>query len=83
MGTGIHTMDQNKMRVWYSRELVDNPNITDIINYSNKLSVIKYDTVYNKQVESENTIKSLKELSEKVKEIQDEFVFVWNYKSIW
>lgn len=59
-----------KDKILSSFDLIVTSNPDIIINYSDKLSIIKYDTVYNKQVKSEITINSLKELSEKVKEIQ-------------
>jgi hypothetical protein len=59
-----------KDKVLSSFDLIVTSNPDIIINYSDKLTIIKYDTVYNKQVKSEITINSLKELSEKVKEIQ-------------
>jgi hypothetical protein len=59
-----------KDKVLSSFDLIVTSNPDIIINYSNKLTIIKYEAVYNKQVKSEITINSLKELSEKVKEIQ-------------
>jgi hypothetical protein len=58
-----------KDKVLSSFDLIVTSNPDIIINYSDKLTIIKYDAVYNKQVKSEITINSLKELSEKVKEI--------------
>ena len=59
-----------KDKVLSSFDLIVTSNPDIIINYSDKLTIIKYESVYNKQVKSEITINSLKELSEKVKEIQ-------------
>jgi hypothetical protein len=63
-----NTVTKDKVLSSFDLIVTSNPDI--IINYSDKLTVIKYDAVYNKQVKSEITINSLKELSEKVKEIQ-------------
>jgi hypothetical protein len=49
--------------------VTSNPDI--IINYSNILNVIKYETEYNKQVSTAHKIKSLKELSETIKKIEN------------
>jgi hypothetical protein len=59
-----------KDKILSSFDLIVTSNPDIIINYSDKLSVIKYNTFYNKQCESETTINSLKELSEKIKEIK-------------
>ena len=63
-----NTVTKDKVLSSFDLIVTSNPDI--IINYSDKLTIIKYDSVYNKQVKSEITINSLKELSEKVKEIQ-------------
>lgn len=44
--------------------LTANPNL--LLNHPNDKKVIKYETTYNKDIECENTIKSLKELKEKI-----------------
>ena len=44
--------------------LTANPNL--LLNHPNDKKVIKYETIYNKDIECENTIKSLKELKEKI-----------------
>lgn len=49
--------------------VTSNPDI--IINYSNKLTIIKFETAYNKQVKAEHTIKSLKELSDTLNKIEN------------
>jgi hypothetical protein len=49
--------------------VTSNPDI--IINYSNKLIIIKFETAYNKQVTTEYTINSLKELSETLNKIEN------------
>jgi hypothetical protein len=59
-----------KDKVLSSFDLIVTSNPDIIINYSDKLTIIKYEAVYNKQVKSEITINSLKELSEKVKDIE-------------
>ena len=63
-----NTVTKDKVLSSFDLIVTSNPDI--IINYSDKLTIIKYDAVYNKQVKSEITINLLKELSEKVKEIQ-------------
>jgi hypothetical protein len=63
-----NTVTKDKVLSSFDLIVTSNPDI--IINYSDKLTIIKYESVYNKQVKSEITINSLKELSEKVKEIQ-------------
>ena len=47
--------------------VTSNPDI--IINYWDRTRVIKFDTEYNKQINSEYSISTLKELSNKIKEI--------------
>jgi len=49
--------------------VTSNPDI--IINYYDKLKVIKFETAYNKQVTAEYTITSLKELSETLNKIEN------------
>lgn len=49
--------------------VTSNPDI--VINYSNILNVIKYETEYNKQVSTAHEIKSLRELSETIKKIEN------------
>lgn len=49
--------------------VTSNPDI--VINYSNILNVIKYATEYNKQVSTAHEIKSLRELSETIKKIEN------------
>jgi hypothetical protein len=49
--------------------VTSNPDI--IINYSDKLTIIKFETAYNKQVKAEHTICSLKELSETLNKIEN------------
>jgi hypothetical protein len=49
--------------------VTSNPDI--IINYSNILNVIKYETEYNKQVSTAHEIKSLEELTETLKKIKN------------
>lgn len=49
--------------------VTSNPDI--IINYSDKLTIIKFETAYNKQVKAEHTIISLKELSETLNKIEN------------
>ena len=56
-----------KDKVLSSFDLIVTSNPDLIINYSDKLHVIKYNTVYNKQVEDKNSINNLKELSETIK----------------
>lgn len=49
--------------------VTSNPDI--VINYSNILNVVKYETEYNKQVSTAHEIKSLRELSETIKKIEN------------
>ena len=49
--------------------VTSNPDI--VINYSDKLTIIKFETAYNKQVKAEHTICSLKELSETLNKIEN------------
>lgn len=49
--------------------VTSNPDI--IINYSDKIRVIKFETDYNKQVQAEHTITSLKQLPETLNKIQN------------
>jgi hypothetical protein len=58
-------------KILSSFDLIVTSNPDVIINYSNKLKVIKYETAYNKHVEAEHTIISLKELSETLNKIQN------------
>jgi hypothetical protein len=60
-----------KDKVLSSFDLIVTSNPDLIINYSNKVSVIKYSTPYNKQVEARNTISKLKELADTVKLIHN------------
>jgi len=58
-----------KDKVLSSFDLIVTSNPDLIINYSDKLQVIKYNTLYNKQVEDKSSISNLKELSETIKSI--------------
>lgn len=58
-----------KDKVLSSFDLIVTSNPELIINYSNKVSVIKYDTLYNKQVDAKNSISRLRELAETIKSI--------------
>jgi len=49
--------------------VTSNPDI--IINYSDKLTIIKFETAYNKQVKTEHNIISLKELSQTLNKIEN------------
>lgn len=60
-----------KDKVLSSFDLIVTSNPDIIINYSDKTNIIKFETEYNKQVTSEHSIKSIKEISEKIKEIQN------------
>ena len=60
-----------KDKVLSSFDLIVTSNPEIIINYSNKTNIIKFETEYNKQLTSEHSIKSIKEISEKIKEIQN------------
>ena len=60
-----------KDKVLSSFDLIVTSNPDILINYSNKTSLIKFETEYNKQTTSEYSINSIKEISEKIKEIQN------------
>ncbi len=47
--------------------LTANPNL--LLNHSDSVTVIKYETSYNKDIESEHSITTLKELKSKIEEI--------------
>ena len=49
--------------------LTANPNL--LLNYPNGKIVIKYETSYNQDIETEHSITKLKELQTKIKEIYD------------
>ena len=52
--------------LWDSIDVLLTSNPVLLLNYPKDKKVIKYETTYNKDVECENTIKSLKELKEKI-----------------
>jgi hypothetical protein len=56
-----------KDKVLSSFDLIVTSNPELIINYSNKVSVIKYNTSYNKQVDAKNSISRLRELADTIK----------------
>ena len=58
-----------KYKVLSSFDLIVTSNPELIINYSNKVYVIKYNTLYNKQVDAKNSISRLRELAETIKSI--------------
>ena len=58
-----------KDKVLSSFDLIVTSNPELIINYSNKVSVIKYNTLYNKQVDAKNSISRLRELADTIKSI--------------
>jgi hypothetical protein len=58
-----------KDKVLSSFDLIVTSNPELIINYSNKVSVIKYNTSYNKQVDAKNSISRLRELADTIKSI--------------
>ena len=60
-----------KDKVLSSFDLIVTSNPELIINYSNKVSVIKYSTSYNKQVDAKNSILNLRELANTVKLISN------------
>ncbi len=47
--------------------LTANPNL--LLNHSDSVTVIKYETIYNKDIESKHTITTLKNLKSKIEEI--------------
>jgi hypothetical protein len=64
-----NTVTLDKILSSFDLIVTSNPDI--IINYSNRLRVIKFETAYNKQVEAEYTITSLKQLPETLNKIQN------------
>jgi hypothetical protein len=64
-----NTVTSDKILSSFDLIVTSNPDI--IINYSDKLKVIKFETAYNKQVEAEHTITSLKQLPETLNKIQN------------
>lgn len=64
-----NTVTSDKILSSFDLIVTSNPDI--IINYSNRLRVIKFETAYNKQVEAEYTITSLKQLPETLNKIQN------------
>jgi hypothetical protein len=64
-----NTVTSDKILSSFDLIVTSNPDI--IINYSDKLGVIKFETAYNKQVEAKYTITTLKELSETLNKIQN------------
>jgi hypothetical protein len=49
--------------------LTANPNL--LLNYPKDKEVIKFNTSYNKEIETKNSISNLKELTNKIKELYD------------
>lgn len=47
--------------------LTANPNL--LLNHSDSVTVIKYETIYNKEIESRHTITTIKDLKSKIQEI--------------
>ena len=47
--------------------LTANPNL--LLNHSDSVTVIKYETIYNKEIESRHTISTIKDLKSKIQEI--------------
>ena len=64
-----NTVTKDKVLSSFDLIVTSNPEI--IINYSNSVKVIKYKTNYNKQVDAEFSIQSLKELDETIKKISN------------
>lgn len=60
-----------KDKVLSNFDLIVTSNPEIIINYSDSVKVIKYETNYNKQVDAEFSIQSLKELDEIIKKISN------------
>jgi hypothetical protein len=60
-----------KDRILSNFDLIVTSNPEIIINYSNKLTVVKYETKYNKQVDANFSIYSLKELAETINKISN------------
>jgi hypothetical protein len=47
--------------------LTANPNL--LLNHPNSITVIKYETAYNKDIESTHTITTIKDLKSKIEQI--------------
>jgi hypothetical protein len=60
-----NTVTKDKVLSSFDLIVTSNPEL--IINYSNKVSVIKYNTSYNKQVDAKNSISRLRELADTIK----------------
>lgn len=60
-----------KDKVLSSFDLIVTSNPELIINYSDKVSIIKYNTLYNKQVDAKNSISKLRELADTIKSIDN------------
>ena len=55
-----NSFTKDKILTDFDLVVTSNPDI--IINYSNNVSIIKFETEYNKQIDSKNTITSIKDL---------------------
>jgi hypothetical protein len=56
--------------LWDSVDILLTANPKLLLNHPEKKIVIKFETVYNKEIDSKHTITSLKELKSKIEEIQ-------------
>lgn len=64
--------EKTKDKIISSFDLIVTSSPDLLINYSNKLSLIKFDTGYNKEVNSDYQISTLKDLNEIIKKLKDD-----------
>lgn len=64
-----NTVTIDKTLSYFDLIVTSNPNI--IINYSNKITVIKFETNYNKHVKADYSISTLKDLADTINTIQN------------
>jgi hypothetical protein len=64
--------EKTKDKIISSFDLIVTSSPDLLINYSNKLSLIKFDTGYNKEVNSDYQISTLKNLNEIIKKLKDD-----------
>lgn len=58
----------NESEIWNEFDVLVTAN-PDLLNQNNNKTLIKFETTYNSDIESSNTIKSIKELEDKLKEL--------------
>jgi hypothetical protein len=64
--------EKTKDKIISSFDLIVTSSPDLLINYSNKLSLIKFETEYNKEVNSDYQISTLKDLNEIIKKLKDD-----------